>query len=153
MAVSVGVDVPAKIQDETVVKGQLNDIIDDFPDAVATELQAIMEKVQETAIDLCPKDTGALASSINLEGGSISASRQGDFYEANIYAGSPDIINPKTGKPTSDYALLVHDGHMMRDGSMYEGVPFLVEALMLYEEELEEAVNRALQETLRGSGD
>ena len=153
MAVSVNIDVPAKIQDETIVQNQLAQIRDDFPDSVAQELLAVMEKVKDTAIDLCPKDTGALASSINLEGGSISASRQGDFFEANVYAGSPDIINPKTGKPTSDYAMLVHDGHMMRDGSMYEGVPFLEEALLFYEDEIEQAVNRALQETLSGSGD
>jgi hypothetical protein len=153
MAVSVNIDIPSKLQDENIVKGQINDLITDFPDAVASELQAVMEKVKETAVDLCPKDTGALASSISLESGSISASRQGDFFEANIYAGSPDIINPKTGKATSDYAMLVHDGHMMKDGSMYEGVPFLVEAIMMYESEIEEAVNRALQEQLKDSGD
>lgn len=116
---------------------------DSLESEVTLELDSVMEQVKQTAIELCPKDTGSLASSIGLENGVISA---GDFYGANIYAGSEDVVNPKTGKATSEYAMLVHDGH-----GNYEGVPFLVEALMFYENELEACVSRALKEM--GAGD
>ncbi|MGA2522912.1 MAG: HK97 gp10 family phage protein [Candidatus Bathyarchaeia archaeon] len=150
MAIDIGFDWKQKFESENAVMNQLQSINDDLEGAVSAELDAVMQKVLAAAIDLCPKDTGALASSINLEGGAISAGS--DFYEANIYAGSEDVINPKTFVPTSQYAMLVHDGHVSRDGkTMYEGVPFLTEALLMYEEELENAVGKAMQELLRGS--
>jgi len=120
------------------VMAQLSEIRDGIEDELKAELDAIGQKILAMAIELCPKDTGALASSISLESGTIQA---GDFAGFSIYAGNDDIINPKTGKPTSEYAGLVHDGH-----ENYEGVPFLVEALMMYEDELSSAVDRALKE-------
>lgn len=116
---------------------------DSLESEVTQELDTVMEKVLATAIELCPKDTGSLASSISLESGVISA---GDFAGYQIYAGSEDIINPKSGMATSEYASLVHDGHAMRDGTFWEGIPFLDEALLMYFDELENAINRALQE-------
>jgi len=142
----------AKIQDETVVQNQLARINDGLEGAVAQELQEIMLQVQQLAVELCPKETGALASSISLEGGAISASN-GDFYECNIYAGSPDIVNPISGKPTSDYAMLVHDGHLMKNNVFWDGEPFLEEAMMAFEPELETAVNKALASLTSGNGD
>jgi hypothetical protein len=121
----------------------LEEIRDNLEPAIAQELEAVMQKVLETAIELCPKDTGSLASSISLESGTIES---GDFYGCSIFAGNEGIVNPVTGKPTSEYAQLVHDGHVLRDGTIYEGVPFLTEALMMYEDELESAVSRALSE-------
>jgi hypothetical protein len=121
---------------------------DEFPDAIAEELRGIMEQVKDRAVELCPKDTGSLASSISLEEGTISSSSTGqgsEFYNCQIYAGNESIINPKTGKPTSEYAQLVHDGHAMRDGSMWEGEPFLEDAMSEFEPLLEDAVSRALQ--------
>lgn len=123
--------------------GQLSEIRDGLEEEIRLELEAVMQKILADAISLCPKDTGALASSISLESGVISA---GDFAGYQIFAGSPDIINPKSGKPTSEYASMVHDGHALPNGSFYEGVPFLEEAIMLHFEELERAVERALKE-------
>ena len=149
MAISCGVDMGAIIQDEEVVRDQLGKISDNLEGAVAQELQEIMLQVQQLAVELCPKETGALASSISLEGGAISASN-GDFFDCSIYAGSEDVVNPISGKPTSEYAMLVHDGHMMRDGDFWEGVPFLEEAMMTFEPELEACVNKALASLTSG---
>lgn len=122
---------------------ELTEIRDSLEESVRAELDAIMQSVLATAIDLCPKDTGALASSISLENGVISS---GDFYGCSIYAGSEDIINPKTGKPTSEYALMVHDGHVMPNGEFWEGMPFLDMAFAQYEGELQACVDKALSE-------
>lgn len=122
---------------------QLAEIRDGLEPSIREELHQIMLRVQQMAIELCPKDTGALAGSINLEFGAISA---GDFADYQIYAGRDDIVNPKTGVPTSEYARLVHDGHLLRNGEFYEGVPFLDIAMMTFEQELEDAVNRAMSE-------
>jgi hypothetical protein len=130
-------------QQKHYAMAELAQIRDGLEDELRAELDAVMQKILATAIDLCPKDSGALASSINLDSGTIEA---GDFYGNSIYAGDPNITNPKTGKSTNTYAQLVHDGHVMRDGSFYEGVPFLTEALLTYEAELESAVDRALKE-------
>jgi hypothetical protein len=119
-------------------------INEELPVFVAEELQEIMENVKALAIDYCPKETGALSSSINLEGGAISSGN--DFFNASVYAGDPSIVNPLSGKPTSDYAMLVHDGHLMRNGMFYEGDPFLDDAYMVYAEDIEMAVDEALTE-------
>jgi hypothetical protein len=121
----------------------LEEIREGLEEEITNELDSIMQQVKDLAISLCPKDTGALASSISLESGAISS---GDFYGSQIYAGSEDIINPISGKPTSEYAGLVHEGHALRDGSFYEGTPFLTDALSAFENELEECVSRALKE-------
>src|SRR5208283_748461 len=64
---------------------------DDFPDAVAAELDNIWMEIRNKAIELCPKESGALASSIELESeggsGSVSAAQGGVIYENAIYAG------------------------------------------------------------------
>lgn len=128
---------PAFHSDKHYAMSQLSEIRDNIESELKAELDAIMQKVLAMAIEICPKDTGALASSISLENGVISAS---DFYGSSIYAGDENIINPKTGVPTSEYAGLVHDGH-----GNYEGVPFLAESLMFYEEQLASAVEKALK--------
>lgn len=135
---------------------------DELSSYVAEQLQETWEQIKALAIELCPKDTGALASSITLEseggGGGVYAGFQpvqvsgnaggegGDFYSNSIFAGDANIINPKTGEPTDLYALFVHDGHAMRGGGFYEGVPFLADAVAFYQDELDSAVDRAMTE-------
>lgn len=122
---------------------QLSAIRDGLEDEMRSEILAIMEKVKLLAIELCPKQSGALASSISLENGSLEA---GDFANYQIFAGNDSIINPITKRPTSEYALFVHEGHTQRDGSFFEGVPFLTDALAQYENEIESCIDRALKE-------
>lgn len=122
-----------------------------LPEAIAAELDTIWDQIRNDAIDLCPKESGALASSIELEseGGSgargIASVSGNEFYHNAIYAGNDDTHNER-GQPTSLYVNWVHDGHKMPNGSFWEGVPFLTQALENHEAELEEAVDRALQE-------
>jgi hypothetical protein len=134
-----------------------------LPEEIAAELNQIWWAIWMDAIDLCNKLTGALASSINvIEGGMVveggmGMSRTprmpiGDWmFNRSIIAGDITIINPITGKPTSMYAEWVHEGHAMRDGTIWEGNPFLTDALDAHEEELNAAVDKAMEELgLRG---
>ena len=144
------------------VEETIETINERLPEYVAEELADVWQLIKAEAIELCPKDTGALASSIRLEseggGGGIYKDFQPvqisgtgggvgtDFYSDTIFAGDANIINPKSHEPTDLYALFVHDGHLMRDGTMYEGSFFLERAVAKYENEIDEAVDRALSE-------
>jgi hypothetical protein len=138
------------MKSKELVESWLNNIKDNINEEVAAACEEVWQKIKDAACDLCPVDTGSLRSSIALgsEGGSgtIQASEANEFYSDTISAGDPSIVNPKSGKGTDEYAIYIHDGHMMRDGTFYEGEPFLEDALMLYEDELIEAVNRALND-------
>ena len=129
---------------------------DDLNDAVCAELDEIWSKIRDLAIDLCPKESGALASSIEIEseGGSGAigrgGGRQGEFYSNSIWAGNNETFN-FDGQPTSQYAQAVHDGHLMPNGDWWEGTPFLEDAVDAYEDELNSAVDRAMSEI--GIGD
>jgi hypothetical protein len=125
---------------------------DEFPDQVAEELDNIWALIKQKAIELCPIESGALASSIELEseGGSgktgVSATTQGgEFYRNAIYAGNDETFN-FDGQPTSQYVLAVHDGHVLPNGDFFEGTPFLEDAVDAYEDELNQVVDRALSE-------
>lgn len=132
----------------------------ELPQEIAAELEKIWYEIWMDAIDFCSKtmDTGALASSINvIEGGMIIGGGMGMsrtprepignwIFDRSIIAGDVSIINPKTGKSTALYAEWIHDGHMMRNGSFWEGNPFLQDALDAHEAELEAVVDRALHE-------
>ena len=101
---------------------------DELPDAVAAELDDIWQQIKDMAIDLCPKESGALASSIELqsEGGSGKlgiSGQNGEFYHNAIYAGNDETFNFE-GQPTSRYVLAVHDGHTLPNGDFWEGNPF-----------------------------
>lgn len=130
------------------------EIRDNICQQVALELDATWQKILEAAIEICPKDTGALASSIRIEGESgysrgaimVSGVANDDFYSSSIYAGRADVVNPVTGEPTDIYALFVHDGHAMPNGMFYEGVPFLADAVAEYQDELDSAVDRAMSQ-------
>ncbi|MGA3110581.1 MAG: hypothetical protein ABSE15_00930 [Candidatus Bathyarchaeia archaeon] len=140
-----------KFRQEDEIIDMLENIRDNFPSAVAEELDAVWALIRDKAIELCPKESGALASSIELESeggsGAVSASQGATIYENAIYAGNDSTFN-FDGQPTSQYAQAVHDGHMMADGSFWEGVPFLEDALDAYESELDSAIDRAMSELL-----
>ena len=123
---------------------------DDFPDAVAAELDAIWQLIRDKALELVPKESGALASSIELESeggsGTVSATSayQGQtIYSNAIYAGNDETFNFE-GQPTSQYVLAVHDGHMLPNGDFWEGTPFLEDAVDAFEDELNSIVDKAL---------
>ena len=137
-------NVKEKFAEEEEVRRQLEEIRDKLCEQIINELDAILEAIKADAISLCPKDTGALASSISTTGGATGSSS--NFYEASIYAGDPSVVNPKSGKGTDEYAELVESGHALRDGTFWEGSGFLSQAMMMHEGELEECVNRALAE-------
>ncbi|MCJ7633163.1 hypothetical protein MUP77_12325 [Candidatus Bathyarchaeota archaeon] len=140
-----------KFKQEEEVKEQLEEIRDRLCEQITTELDSIFLQIQQLAIEICPKDTGALASSISLTGGAISAGNE--FYQASISAGDPSIVNPKSGKGTDEYASLVHDGHTMRDGMFWSGVAFLEDAMAAFENELENCVTKGLAELTSGMND
>jgi hypothetical protein len=121
---------------------------------IIAELDAVWSAIKDLAIDLCPKESGALASSIELEseGGSgtagVGAPVQGaEFYSNAIYAGNDSTCNFE-GQLTSQYAVAVHEGHMLPNGDFWEGCPFLEDALDAYESELDSAVDMAMSELL-----
>lgn len=122
---------------------------DELNDAVSAELDQIWQKIKDLAIQMCPVESGALASSIELESeggsGSTGVSGSGEFYSNAIYAGNDETFN-FDGQPTSQYVLAVHDGHMLPNGDFYEGTPFLEDAVDAFESELDSAVDRALAE-------
>lgn len=128
---------------------------EEMNEKIALELDSIWQKIKDLAIDLCPKESGALASSIELEseGGSGVVGVQGSvmqgqvIYQNAIFAGNDETFN-FDGQPTSQYALAQHDGFLMKNGEFFEGTPFLTDAVDFYNSELEEAVNRALDELM-----
>ena len=144
------------------VEDTVNYIREELAGYIAEELAIVWLNIKNLAIEMCPKDTGALASSIMLEseggGGGIYSGFQaisvsgnaggtgGEFYSDAIFAGDANITNPKTGEPTDLYALFVHDGHAMRNGGFYGGVAFLADAVDAYQSELDECVDKALDE-------
>lgn len=156
-----------------IVKNEIKKIDENLSDKIRDELELIWVKILDEAINLCPKESGALATSITvLEGGatlggtvSSGAGRNvksvvagpsisGNLiFDRTIVAGDETVVNFRN-QPSSQYASLVHDGHFMRNGTYWVGVPFLTDALMKYENELQEAVNRALTELgITGSAD
>lgn len=79
----------------------------------ATE-QACREVLEES-LKQVPRDTGTLASTAFYEVSRRTA-RKGYVYEGTIgYAGAAgagfkhDAVNPRTGKPASSYAIIVHE--------------------------------------------
>lgn len=115
------------------------------------KLEAVWEKILETAIMLCPIDTGTLMSTIRLvsgdstpEGASYTPEGGGGekavtIYDSTIIAGDENTTKPN-GEPCI-YAEWVHDGHFDRSGRWVEGQPFLEEAILEHEDELDEAID------------
>ena len=120
-------------------------------DGVAIELEKVMRKIRDDAVAICPKETGSLASTIRIASiptgmmtGAWSRIKEIMLFDKSIIAGDITKINPKSGRPV-DYASWVHNGHVMRDGRFWSGVPFLTEAIAMNEKELNDAINRALK--------
>jgi len=69
-----------------------------------TATEEACEDIMEESLRQVPKDTGALASSAFYD-----IRKAEDYgYEATLgYGGS--VINPKTGIPVMDYAVIVHE--------------------------------------------
>lgn len=118
---------------------------------ISKELNRVMMKIKSDAKTLCPKDTGTLAGTIRISRipmgtmiGAWSHVKAVTIFNMSIVAGDLTAINPKYNRPC-DYAAWVHDGHKMRDGSFWAGVPFLTEAIAMNEGELDKAIKRALK--------
>lgn len=120
-----------------------------LPEEIRKKLNAVWEKIWMDAIMLCPIETGALAASIKIIEGGIGGLMGGiaalAVYDKTIVAGDITVENPKTGIPTSEYALLVHDGHPTKGGGFVPANPFLLDALRMNEAELMEAVDEAMK--------
>lgn len=75
-----------------------------FPRATREALREEMEIERKEIVNRTPKDTGALRESIQV----LQPAREKGSYSASVIAGG-DNINPKTNKPTSSYAVIVHE--------------------------------------------
>lgn len=118
---------------------------------ISKELNQVMMKIRNDAKALCPRETGTLAGTIRISRipmgtmtGAWSHVKAVTIFNMSIVAGDLTAINPKYNRPC-DYAAWVHDGHKMRDGSFWAGVPFLTEAIAMNEGELDKAIKRALK--------
>lgn len=121
---------------------------------IAKELRKVMIKIREDAKLICRQeayDTGTLYRTIRISRipmgvmtGGWSHVKAITIFNMSVVAGDLTKINPKTNRPC-DYASWVHDGHRMRDGSFFSGVPFLTEAVAKNAAELEKAIERALK--------
>lgn len=132
-----------KYKSEQDAKEEIENIRDNLMAMVCDELDEVGLKILAMAISLCPCDTGSLRESIKLDSSGSKAANS-DGYEINISAGD-ETINPKSGKTTAEYAMLIHDGHATKD-IFYEGVPFLTDAVDFYQEELNAIVDRVCSE-------
>lgn len=75
-------------------------------DAVGQELYREGTEIQTASLPLVPVDTGALRNSSYVS----EPERQGDHVIVEVgFGGVATKTNPKTGEPTSTYALIVHE--------------------------------------------
>jgi hypothetical protein len=101
-------------------------------------LGAWWEHVAETAIAICPKETGALSRTIRIE--KVDTVVSADTKEVFVGDEKNVIINQKivvggeidmiTGKDVN-YGTFVHDGHISTNGVWVEAQPFLEYAIEL----------------------
>ncbi len=132
----------------------LNETNEKLIEEAQEKLSAVWQKILDTAIMLCPIDTGTLQSTIRLiegdstpEGASYTPEGGGGekavtIFNGTIIAGDENITKPD-GSPCI-YAEWVHDGHFDRSGRWVEGQPFLEEAILEHEAELDEAINEVM---------
>lgn len=116
---------------------------------VAYELDKIWKDVEDDARIMCPFETGSLRdtirtikSPIGQLTGNWSRVKEVKVFDRTLVAGDETKSNYKTGRPVN-YATWVHDGHNMRDGSFWEGVPFLAEALAKNDGKIMRAIENA----------
>jgi len=134
---------------KALMKKKLKKMKESVDQAIAGELNLVWANILNDAIRFCPKETGALASTIKIIEGMLGGLGMGRMvgkavFDRTIIAGDATIINPKSGIPVI-YASWVHDGHIMPDGTFWGGIPFLTEALANNEGDLMKAVERALK--------
>ena len=117
---------------------------------IEAELSRVWDKIKTDAFLDCPKDTWSLANTIRIVKspmlsmtGDVSPIKSITIFDRSIVAGDLMRINPKTKGPV-DYASLVHDGYVMQNGRVFNGRPFLTNALSKNDAELEKAIDRAL---------
>lgn len=118
---------------------------------VEAKLDRVWQKVERAAINYCPVKYGDLKRTIRIVkipvgqmSGAWSRVKELTIFDRSIIAG--DITKMNTmGKPIN-YATWVHDGHRMRNGRMWAGVPFLTMALAQYDSEINKAIDEALKE-------
>jgi hypothetical protein len=115
---------------------------DFFAEEIREEILELVQQAVEKAREYCPCETGALRSSINSKEGEISETNE--ILNVGIYACRDDIVKPISGKPTSSYAIDVHDGHLTRSGDFWHGTPFLEMAWDEISAQLDDAVSRAM---------
>jgi len=137
-------------------KEALRKLRNDFKDGtiISKELRKVMIMIREDAKAICRReayDTGTLHDTIRISKipmgamtGAWSHVKEITIFNMSVVAGDLSKINPKTNRPC-DYASWVHDGHRMRDGSFFSGVPFLTEAVAKNAAELNKAIERALK--------
>jgi len=150
-------------EDDAGTKQALKEHIEGLQDKLIEEAQskldAVWDKIFQSAIMLCPIDTATLVGTIKIEKGYGATTEEGAFtdsftsataaggstksvivYDSTITAGDENKINPKTGQPCI-YAGWVHDGHYSTTGKWVEGVPFLEMAIFENSAELDDALN------------
>lgn len=125
---------------------------------IAKELDKVWKAIKDDAYNACPKETGALARTIRVvkipmgvSVGGLSRIKELTIFDRSIVAGDITKTNPKTGKPI-DYASWVHDGHRMKDGRMFAGVPFLTMAMAKHDVDLNKAIEKALKKLAKKHG-
>jgi hypothetical protein len=115
-----------------------------------SELEKVWDKIYRETVSTCPFDTGTLVGTIKMATGS-KAGEQMDtsssglnktIFNGTIVVGDDAVLHPNTGIPTSWYAIWVHDGSIYVDGR-----PFLTEAFLKYEQELEDAIKNAIDKS------
>lgn len=137
------------------IKKKVSEVNDNIKEGLKDRLEIWWREVLNDAIALCPVESGALQSSIRIVDASYAPEQfqavgetGSELIDSIIIAGSSALNND--GVPCWQYALAVHDGHVMRDGkSIYVGVPFLANALLIHEAELEAILADATDEELR----
>ncbi len=129
----------------------VNQINDKLIEEAQAKLQAVWQKILDTAIMLCPVDTGTLQGTVRLiegdstpEGASYTPEGGGGekavtIYDSTIIAGDENVTKPD-GSPCV-YAEWVHDGHFSKSGRWIEAQPFLEDAILEHEDELDEAID------------
>lgn len=150
------------------LKQTMAGIANNLPQAIAAELDAIWEAILWDAIlfSQATMYSGALASSIRIVdgpemmSGATSNGKAGfgparqpvvrgtssqTIFDRSITVGDASVSN-WDNVPTDVYAFWVHEGHRMRDGTFWEGNPFLTDAMDAHQAELDAAIEKAMKE-------
>jgi len=129
-------------------KDAINRICQMKPQWFKVMVDQIMNIVADFARAFCPIDTGALVSTIRVE-----TPRAISEIPVLVKAIGPDVQSiQKTvvaGDEMVDYALYVHDGHVAKNGTWVPPQPFLTDAWMASQPEIERLIFNYLAEIER----